>query len=159
MIDFFSTKRTLKQNILWIVLRVDKIFLHLQYKSNDKIMGLKIYNANDFNVKLKSTIHSTGKLGFTEATAKFMKIEVGAGVKFASDDEDESMLYLMYCKEFEDGAFKVAKSGNYFYVNAKGLFDLLGLDYKKNNIMFDMVEVKELGENVYKLNMRSMPRK
>ena len=101
-------------------------------------MRLKIYNANDFNVKLKSTIHSTGKLGFTEATAKFMKLEVGAGVKFASDDEDESMLYLMYCKEFEDGAFKVAKSGNYFYVNAKGLFDLLGLDYKKNNIMFDM---------------------
>ena len=44
-------------------------------------------------------------------------------------------------------------------MNAKGLFDLLGLDYKKNNIMFDMVEVKELGENVYKLNMRSMPRK
>ena len=78
-------------------------------------MRLKIYNANDFNVKLKSTIHSTGKLGFTEATAKFMKLEVGAGVKFASDDEDESMLYLMYCKEFEDGAFKVAKSGNYFY--------------------------------------------
>ena len=30
---------------------------------------------------------------------------------------------------------------------------------RRNNIMFDMVEVKELGENVYKLNMRSMPRK
>ena len=51
-------------------------------------MRLKIYNANDFNVKLKSTIHSTGKLGFTEATAKFMKLVVGAGVKFACDDED-----------------------------------------------------------------------
>ena len=39
-------------------------------------MKLQILSAKEYNVKLKATIHSTGKLGFTEATAKELDIDL-----------------------------------------------------------------------------------
>ncbi len=122
-------------------------------------MGLKIFNADEFNVKLKATIHASGKLGFTEATASALQMTNEAGVKFAIDEDNENELYLIYCKKIEKGAFKVNKAGDYFYVNAKSLFDALGYDYKNENIMFDMIESKEYGEYIYKLKKRAKPRK
>ena len=126
-------------------------------------MALKKFNANEYKVKLKATIHSSGKLGFTDATARVLGLDTSGGIVFATEDgeqnEKEKPLYLICCKVFEDGAFKVTKAGNYFSVNAKGLFDSLGYDYKKNTIIFDMIQAKEEGENVYKLVKREKPKK
>jgi hypothetical protein len=122
-------------------------------------MGLKILSAKKFNVNLKCSIHSTGKLGFTDGTMKALELSEKSGVKFAQDDMNEEILYLINCKETDEDAFKVNKAGNYFYVNAKSLFDNLRFDYRKNTIIFDMVEVPEEGVGVYKLIKRMKPRK
>jgi hypothetical protein len=123
------------------------------------IMGLKILSAKKFNVNLKCSIHSTGKLGFTDSTIKALELTEKSCVKFAQDDEDEENLYLINSKETDEESFKVNKAGSYYYVNAKPLFDNLGLDYRKNTIIFDMVEVPELGVGIYKLNKRIKPRR
>lgn len=88
-------------------------------------MGLKILSSKDYNVKLKATIHSSGKLGFTESTARKLRLSTTSAVKFAQDTEDEDILYLINLSEGDSDSFPVNKAGNYFYVNAKGLFDAL----------------------------------
>ena len=130
--------------------------MHRKHKQH--IMGLKILSAKKFNVNLKCSIHASGKLGFTDGTMKTLELTEKSGVKFAQDEEDEDILYLINCTETDEDAFKVNKAGNYYYVNAKSLFDNLGLDYRSNTIMFDMVEVPEEGEGVYKLFKRIKPR-
>lgn len=108
--------------------------------------------------KLKCTIHSSGKLGFTDETAKELGLTVDSGIKFAADENDD--LLLINCREGrDDDAFDVCKSGQYYYVNAKPLFDSLGLDYKNNVIMFDLSKVKHENLEIYKLNQRSKARK
>lgn len=120
-------------------------------------MRLQILSAKKYNVKLKATIHSTGKLGFTEITAKELKLTTESGVKFAMNENHE--LYLINCPTRDDDAFKVLKAGDYFSVNAKALFDSLGYDYRKNNIMLDMVKEVVDDMEVYKLIKREVPRK
>ena len=107
-------------------------------------MKLRILSAKEYNVKLKATIHSTGKLGFTEVTAKELKLTTESGVKFAMSEENE--LYLISCPARDEDAFKVLKAGDYFSVNA-------------NNIMFDMIKDIVDDMEVYKLIKREVPRK
>lgn len=132
----------------------------MQQKRKDKDMALKIISAKGFSVKLKATIHSSGRLGFTEATAKELNFTKESAVKFAVDEDDNSVLYLINCKETDDEAFKVNSAGLYFSVNTKPLFDSLGYDYKRKNIMFDLVREKDMEDmEVYKLLKREKPRK
>lgn len=126
-------------------------------KQKQVIMKLRILSAKEYNVKLKATIHSTGKLGFTEVTAKELKLTTESGVKFAMSEENE--LYLISCPARDEDAFKVLKAGDYFSVNAKTLFDSIGYDYRKNNIMFDMIKDIVDDMEVYKLIKREVPRK
>lgn len=116
-------------------------------------MNLKIFSARDYNARLKCTIHSSGKLGFTDETAKEFGLTTESGVKFASNESGE--LFLINCRNtVDEDAFKVCKSGQYFYVNAKPLFDSLGLDYKSNVIMYDLSKVEHETLELYKLNER-----
>ena len=80
-------------------------------------MDFKILSAKNYSVKLKVTIQSTGKLGFTEATAKALKLSKDSGVKFAMNDKEE--LFLINCEQCDEDAFKVLKGGDYFCVNTK----------------------------------------
>lgn len=60
-------------------------------------------------------------------------------------------------------AFPVLKSGNYFYLNTKQLFDKLGVNYINANVMFDLSRFEEgdtqLGGDCYKMKMRDPNRK
>lgn len=121
-------------------------------------MEIRIFSAREYNAKLKCAIHSSGKLGFTDETAKELGLSVESGIKFAMNDKDE--LLLINCRlDKDEDAFDVSKSGTYYYVNAKPLFDSLGLDYKNNVIMFDLSKLKHDTLEIYKLNQRSKPRK
>ena len=120
-------------------------------------MNFKILSAKEYSVKLKATIQATGKLGFTEATAKALSLTKDSGVKFAINDAGE--LFLINCKQCDEDAFKVLKGGEYFSANTKGLFDNLGFDYKSNSIIFDMIKEDNEGIEVYKLLKREKPRK
>ena len=117
-------------------------------------MGFTVLNASQYTIRLKATIHSSGKLGFTEVTAKELGFGDNSFVKFAQDDNDKTILYLINNAPQDDEAFRVCKAGKYFYVNTKIMFDSLNIDYKSKTVMFDLVKTKEAGVDVYKLNKR-----
>lgn len=124
---------------------------------------ITIVKSRDFNVKLKATIHSSGRLGFTADTASSLHLSASSFVKFARDDEDEKALYLILVKESDEDTFKVTKSGLYYYLPTSLMFESFGFDFRKYNIMFDMIRMADLDEllegQVYKLNKRILMRK
>lgn len=112
--------------------------------------------------KLKATIHRTGKLGFTDASSKSLKFGENSVVMFAQDNEDKDMLYLINnpINPEEDSAFKVSKSGHYYYVNTKALFDSLKIDYKTYTVIFDLQRDSSYSNmEVYKMKKRLLPKK
>ena len=121
-------------------------------------MELRILSSKDYQLKLKCTIQTSGKLGFTDATAKHLNLDNGKGVKFAIDNNEN--LYLINGCDIDSDTFRVNKAGNYFYIRAKGLFDSLKLDYISKTIIFDMArENSIIDQEIYKLIKRELPRK
>ena len=107
-------------------------------------MALTILNAKDYTKKLKATIHSTGKLGFTDETAKALGLSKESYIKIAQDDAS-SKLFLSVSDIQSDEAFKVCAAGQYFYL----MYDL------KRAEEFD----GELGGAVYAMEARITNRK
>ena len=111
--------------------------------------------------KLKATIQRSGKLGFTDASSKSLKFGESSIVMFAQDDEDKDMLYLINnpVNPEEGTAFKVCKSGLYYYVNTKALFDSLKIDYETYTVIFDLQRDSSYSNmEVYKMKKRLLPR-
>ena len=115
----------------------------------------KALDIRKYNVRLKATIQSSGKLNFTEDTARALELSDNTYMRFGVDDEDESIYYLAILPEGDDNSFKINKSGIYYYLPGKLLFDALGLNYKEGPIMFDLIRISEMddiaGGEVYKL--------
>ena len=125
-------------------------------------MGLKLLSAKDFYVNLKATIQASGRLGFTEQTAKKLELTTEKWVKFAEDEETEEM-YLAVCAEPSDDAFPVKSSSGYYYVMAKNIFDTKGWDYTTQTIIFDLVRSdgydEMMGGDTYRMSKRIITRK
>ena len=119
---------------------------------------INVLSAQQYGKKLKATIQSTGKLGFTEPTAEEFGLDKPCWMKVANDDEVDGLLYLILIREEDPDAFQVCKSGEYYYLPTKYLFDALGYDYQNKKIMFDIVRVSELdsvlGGLVYRMKRR-----
>ena len=121
-------------------------------------MRYTILSASRFVSKLKATVHTSGKLGFSEVTAK----ELGFGqfpnqyVQFAQDNDNPSVLYLINGTSDDGDSFKVCKAGAYFYINAKLMFDSLGVDYVNKTIIYDMSKVQDEEREVYKMTKREL---
>ena len=124
---------------------------------------ISIIKTSDFNVKLKVTIHSSGRLGFTADTAAKLDLSDRTFIKFAKDDEIDNELFMVFVDKEDEDTFKVIKSGNYFYLQTTAMFQSFGYDFKKFNIMFDMVRMSDYDKivngKVYKLNKRIVMRK
>lgn len=124
-------------------------------------MGIEILSARNYQAKLKATIQATGRLGFTDETAKALRLEAGTPMKFGRDSEND-VLYLARLKERDDDAFEVRKSGDYYYLSTRSLFDTLGYDYRSRSIIFDFARAASLdglfGGEVYKLCKRERKR-
>lgn len=118
----------------------------------------KVVDIRKFNVKLKATIQSSGKLNFTEDTARVLGLNDQTYMRFGIDDENDNIYYLAIIPQGDDNAFKINKSGIYHYLPGKLLFDSLGLDYHTKPIIFDLIRVAEMDEvaggEVYKLLKR-----
>ena len=125
-------------------------------------MTINIIDITQFSVKLKATVQATGKLGFTNETANCLNLQIGQAVNFAKDDETED-LYLIIANDNIANTLKVCKSGMYYYIPTKLMFDAFGYDYKKKTIIFDLARKKELDDSlngrVYKMNKRELIRK
>lgn len=128
-------------------------------KSHNINMALIIYK-NEGATKLKATVHKTGKLGFTEATAKYLGLKSGTKIQFATDSSDDSCFYLINRPSSSDDLFEVKGSGAYFSVNIKSLLDKRGVDYTNQTVIYDMErEDKYPDIEIYKLKERILPRK
>lgn len=99
-------------------------------------MAITTIKASKYLVKLKATIQKTGKLGFTETTAKELKISSEGGV-FLGEDE-KGNLYMKYVEKWEEDSFKVLKSKDYFSLNTTQFFEEKKFDFKNNTIIFDL---------------------
>lgn len=124
-------------------------------------MSYIILKASDYQNKLKAAIHATGKLGFSENTAKELGFNESRDnfIKLAQDDEAKEVLYLINNTENDDEAFKVYRAGRYYYVNTKLLFDALGLDYSNRTLIFDMTKEKNEDLEIYRMKLREVKRK
>mgnify|MGYP007022115784 CR=1 FL=1 len=125
-------------------------------------MAIRIINAKQFTTKLKATIQFSGRLGFTEETAKALDLSAGKFARFAQDDE-KNTLYLIIIDEASEDAFQIKLSSTYYYVPTKMMFDMLGFDYEHNTIMFDLIRQPSLDTDlmgqVYLMKQRINKRK
>ena len=123
----------------------------------------QIFNAKEFTTKLKVTIQSTGKLGFTADTISQLQLTTDCSVLIAPDSDSKQILYLAVLRKQDETAFPVLKSGNYYYLNTKQLFDKLGFIYSNGTVIFDLSRFEEgdsqLGGDCYKMTMREKHKK
>ena len=123
----------------------------------------QIFDAKDFATRLKVTIQSTGKLGFTAGTTNQLALDTSCSILIAPDSDDSKVFYMGVCRTLQDNAFAVLKSGSYYYLNTKQLFDKLGVKYSHATVMFDLSRFEEgdkvLGCECYKMTMRVNPHK
>jgi hypothetical protein len=124
-------------------------------------MNLKFFDADEIQNNAKCTIHKSGKLGFSMDAIKMLGIDETKAIRIATgtDYEETGNLYMMVCPEYTRGAFTISKAGKYYYLNTKNLFNRLGLNYQKEKIMYDVVEVNIDNETYYKLVKRMKKRK
>ncbi len=123
---------------------------------------MKILSARDYNDKLKVTIQQTGRMNFNVETGESMGLTTKMGIKFFMEGEPEE-LYMAVMQEPDRDSFPVKKSGPYFYVNAKLLFDALKVDYSNFTVFYDLTRCseydEEAGGNCFKMTQRSIPKK
>ncbi|MFT3903917.1 MAG: hypothetical protein QM727_12140 [Niabella sp.] len=124
-------------------------------------MKIKFFNPNSLDRNLKATIHKSGKLGFTVDAANKMELKssISASVGMNEDDEKDKSLYIMLHDEIIDDTFRVAKAGDYYYLNLKSLFDTLRVNYKEQSIIYDITEEVIDGKKLYKLTQRENGKK
>jgi hypothetical protein len=119
---------------------------------------IKFYSAKQYCAKLKVTIQSSGKLGFTDETAKELELTSQTYIKIGADRNNPEIMYLVVCRQADDDAFKVCKAGDYYYLPTTVLFMSLGFDFRNKTIIFDLTRSggldEELEGKVYKLNKR-----
>lgn len=123
-------------------------------------MGYRVISAKNFQTKLKATVHKSGKLGFTNSAAQELGFfdKADPHVKFAIDEDNPSVLFLINMKEGDADSFRVNKAGKYYYVNTRLMFDSLQIDYVTETVMFDMIKVNDEEDGVYRMNKRTVKR-
>lgn len=120
-------------------------------------------NAKAYNLKLKATIQQTGKMGFNADAIEQLQINENKAVFLAPDTQEKNVLYMAVVEaEGNDTAFAVRKSGAYFYINTKQLFDQMEFNYAKQTIIFDLSRCAKydeaIGGECYKMTSRIKPR-
>lgn len=125
-------------------------------------MRLIVHKANELDRNIKCTVHTSGKLGFSEAAAKKLALSNDDYFAIATNDDDANDENLYLWKELKgtEGVFKVNKAGEYFSINTKLLFDKLKIDYsdKDNVVIFDIVDMEFEGKPIFKLVKRVQKR-
>ena len=120
---------------------------------------MRILSVKQFNSRLKVTIQRTGRLNFTDETAKALGLTAQNGVKFFITEEPEQLCMAIMPTPDKD-SFPLRRSGTYFYVNAHLLFDDLGVDYRENTVFYDlarnMAYDRETGGQCFKMDKRQI---
>lgn len=115
-------------------------------------MEIEFVKANFSKTKPKATIHMTGKLGFNTEASNLMDLSNKGSFLIGKDKNNEDKLYLL--ESDSEGSVKIAKAGEYYYLNAGNVFELMELDYRLFTIMFDVSLDKYNDKDIYVLNKR-----
>lgn len=122
-------------------------------------MIAKRFDAQVFTVRLKATIQSTGRLGFTFDTMEMLKLTPECSITIAPDDTNKKILYMGVVRERRDDAFPVLSAGKYVYLNTRQLFETLGIDFVNYVNFYDLVRFEEGDEAMegecYKMTLRN----
>ena len=111
--------------------------------------------------KAKCTIHLNGKLGFSKEAINMFNIDATKAIKLGIDASDKTStdIYLQVLEYYTEGAYKIIKAGNYFYLNTKAFFEKLNVEYKKKKIIYDIEDFEYKGIKMFKLKRRELDRK
>lgn len=124
---------------------------------------MKILSAKQYGVKLKATVQSSGRLGFSTGAAAVLELNAGSMIRFGQEDEESDILYLAVMKGEDEDAFRVVESAGYYSVNTRPLFDALEVDFKTCTLIYDLTRDKskdvEMGGTTYRMEPRRLPRK
>lgn len=124
-------------------------------------MKIKFFNPDSLDKNLKATVHKSGKLGFTVDAAKRLKLETNKSAAIGTNEDDpiDDSLYIIIYNEVRSGAFRIAKAGQYYYINLKALFDALKINYKQESVVYDISEEPFGDEMVFKFSRRKNTKK
>jgi hypothetical protein len=124
-------------------------------------MKLKFFNPDSLDKNLKATVHKSGKLGFTVDAAKKMELapNKSAGIAMNEENPSDKSLYVVIYPDVRDNAFRVAKAGDYYYINLKNLFDSLKVNYREQSVVYDITQEIVEGQKLFKFVMRDNIRK
>ncbi len=133
-----------------------------QKKSNTFAqMKLRFIKISETERNVKATVHTSGKLGFSSDAIKTLGIELNKSIAFAQNEDDvnDNNLYAVMHEGVQEGALKISKAGEYYYVNTKSLFDAIGIDYRNTRIIYDIVKTEYEGQPILKLLRREIKKK
>lgn len=124
---------------------------------------LKILSVKEYGASLKATIQSTGKLGFSSATAAVLELASHTHVRFAKEDDQSDVLYLAVMPGADEDGFKLMQSSGYYNVSTRPLFDALQVDYKSRTVIYDLQrdaeKDEEMGGKTYRMEPRYLPKR
>ncbi|MCR4032529.1 MULTISPECIES: hypothetical protein [Flavobacterium] len=97
---------------------------------------------NSANGVIKASIHKTGKLGFSSGAKSFMDINEETYFKIGFNDRDANDTNIYMVPSIgNEGAFKVSKAGDYYYINLKHIFDKREIEYQNESNIYDIKKV------------------
>jgi len=125
------------------------------------MMNLREINANEYLKPIKCTVHSTGKLGFSDGAQSWMGLSDNGSILIAIDESDEKLqnMFIRVLESQPPSAFKIAKAGMYYYVNTRNFFQQIGLPFTSGKIIYDITEISYNGQKWFKLTIRQKKNK
>lgn len=92
---------------------------------------------NERTLNFKCTIQKSGRLGFTDKSAKILSLKRNDLVSFARD-ENKNLCLVLKANGDPKYSFRVYQAGIYFSIPAAELFTALGFHFKEKTIIFDL---------------------
>jgi hypothetical protein len=83
----------------------------------------------------------------------YMKLENKRSYLLGTDDEKKNTFFLLETEEGKNAA-KVAKAGEYYYLNVGDAFETLGYKYQEFTIMFDITKDSYEGKDLFVFTQR-----
>lgn len=125
------------------------------------MIDLKFIEIDTNPIKPKATVHASGRLGFNLEAINFMQLQNKRNFRLAVAKEDGNSIKNIYLIEQDNpnGAAKVAKAGDYYYLNVGNLFEDLSVDYKNYTIIYDIRKQLYEDKDMYVLKMRKPKKK
>ncbi len=109
---------------------------------------------------IKATIHKSGKLGFSQPAIEKLELTKNSYVMIGTNklQNDDRAIYLKIARESDELVLKVNKAGQYYYLNTKDFFNENNIDFNKKKIIYDIVDISEDNEKLFKLIPREKER-